>query len=179
MSGGTPDRPVFEPVALEPGGATTRVLRIANGGQEALTFELRIATGAGPAAAGGGEVVRVEGQTPNETDPTADPSLVPYAEYSGSHLYFGISTFGEILPYQYPIGNEHLRVGTYLAGYTLAYRVGSTERLAYAAFHARSSLTSVSYEQLENSASRVRVGKSSVSSPRSAGRCSMRAELVA
>ncbi len=144
--------PALEPVTLEPGGATTRVLRIANEGGEALTFDLRIATAVAPEP--GGEVIVVEEQTPNQTDPTGDPSLVPYAEYSGTHLHFGISGFGEIMPYQYPVGNGQLR---FLAGYTLAYRVGAAERLAIAGFSSRNSLTPVSYEELENSASRVRV----------------------
>ena len=90
----------------------------------------------------------VEEETPNDTDPTDDPSLTPHAVYSGDHLYFGISAYGEIMPYQYPVGNEHLRLGTYVAGYTLAYRSDGSERLAYAAYDGRSSLTPVSYEEL-------------------------------
>ena len=71
--------------------------------------------------------------------------------YSGDHIHFGITNYGEIMPFQHPLGNEHLDVLTRISGYTVSYFVGGSEVTAYAATEVRSGITPVSYETLESS----------------------------
>ncbi len=142
-------------VTLAPGATTTQVISITNDGGADLAFDLSIATVSGTASSG--QPIVSTGPTENDTLPTQDPALVPYADYFGDHLRFGISNYGEIMPFQYPIGTEHLRVGSYYAGYFLAYAVAGADRLAWAGFGTRSGMVPVTYEELENSAAKVRV----------------------
>ncbi len=72
----------------------------------------------------------------------------PFNEYTGDFLHFGISnTYGEIMPYQYPVGNEHLMLGTFLCGYTLSYLQGGEEFLAYATYDAQYEVTEGFFEE--------------------------------
>ncbi len=68
--------------------------------------------------------------------------------YTGDFMQFGITnTYGEIMPYQYPVGNEHLMVGTYRCGYTLSYLEAGEEYLAYAIYFERQNMSTGSYEE--------------------------------
>jgi hypothetical protein len=103
---------------------------------------------------GTGVATVTQGPTPNRTAPTTDPPVIA-AEYSGDHLRFGLTTHGEIMPFQYPIGNEHLRLGSYVSGYTLAYRIGGVDHVTYAYYDQRFGITPVSYTELTNDPMRV------------------------
>jgi subtilisin family serine protease len=94
------------------------------------------------------------GPTRNVTNPTTDPPSIA-AVYSGDHLEFGLTNYGEIMPYQYPIGNEHLEVGAYVSGYTLAYRVSGVDNVTWAAYESRAGITPVSYTEIANDPLRV------------------------
>ena len=56
------------------------------------------------------------------------------------------------MPFQYPNGNEHLNVGSPLSGYTLAYRSGGLDHVAFASYSFRVGLTVVSYREITNTA---------------------------
>lgn len=73
--------------------------------------------------------------------------------YTGDYLSFGISNYGEIMPFQFPVGNEHLELGTYLSGYTVAYRVSGMDYIASAAYYNRYGIMPVSYREIVNNAS--------------------------
>ena len=69
--------------------------------------------------------------------------------YTGDNLYFGITNdFGEIMPFQYPIGMEHLMVGSYMCGYTISYLSNGSEYTAYSVFEDRYNFEAGSYEEL-------------------------------
>src|SRR5262249_32134208 len=68
---------------------------------------------------------------------------------------FGISDVGEIMPFQSPLGFEHLAWGTFLSGYTLAYEVGGVDHIAFAVFTTRNNIVPFSYRELENSPTRT------------------------
>src|SRR5262249_36113339 len=79
------------------------------------------------------------------------PPFAPLAgSYSGAALSFGITNYGEVMPFQYPVGNEHLAVGWYVSGYTVAYGVGGQDHVCYAVNYDRSCITPVSYTELRN-----------------------------
>ncbi len=155
------------------GEVQTQQLTVANNGGSDLVFDIRIegasatlgvvGTDRGPsarmaevrAAHSGPPVVSAESQvTPNQTDPTEGP-VVLEGDYLGDHLHFGITDYGEIIPFQYPDGNEHLALGTWLSGYTVAYLVDGSDRVSYASYDARSGITPVSYVELVNTPTQV------------------------
>jgi|GEM_PF-3505457 len=70
--------------------------------------------------------------------------------YTGNNMSFGITDdYGEIMPFQFPVGNEHLYVGDYICGYTLSYLYPTGgEYLAYSVYEYRDNIRSVSYEEL-------------------------------
>jgi uncharacterized membrane protein len=163
-------------VVLEPGASATEPLMIGNTGGSDLVFSLFVTTGdfgfVGVASTAGARVPRA---APGDAAVTARDSgesaralrgnesgvsqmpLVVSGMYTGDHLYFGITDYGEIMPFQHPVGNEHLDVLTRISGYTVSYFVGATEVTAYAATDVRSGITPVSYQTLENSSERVLV----------------------
>ncbi len=100
--------------------------------------------------------VSIKSQAPtlNKLNPSSGPLMLA-GEYSGDNLYFGISNYGEIMPFQYPIGTEHLAVGTYISGYTLAYFTGGYDNLAYTSYYTRSGITPISYKELVNNSSQL------------------------
>jgi hypothetical protein len=98
--------------------------------------------------------VTTNGPTLNQTDPTPEPVALA-AEYTGAFLHFGITDYGEIMPFQYPVGNEHLRVGSYIAGYTIAYMAGGVDYVCHAGFDRRSGIAPVSFTELVNDPVRV------------------------
>jgi subtilisin family serine protease len=142
---------------LYTGATAERTLTLSNTGGSDLSFRIRARRPAPGAAAAGTPVTAsgpLAGPTPNTLSPTTGTPVV-HAEYSGTHLRFGLSEVGEVMPFQYPIGNEHLALGTWHAGYTLAYEAGGTDRLAYAVYAGRLNVAPVSYQELENTAARV------------------------
>jgi len=165
-----PEPETMPPVWLEKNDETTRVLTLHNDGGDKLTFELRLARSA-PAVditldRQVEQIAVVRLDTPNLDTNPKESDLKPYAEYSGDHLHFGITEYGEIMPFQYPIGTEHLRKGFYGSGYTVAYRHGGTDKVVYAGYGARSGMIPVSYEELENSLTGLNVRVTAESSDR-------------
>ncbi len=86
---------------------------------------------------------------PRSNDVQTTPSSPKFAgEYSGTYLHFGISAFGEIMPFQYPDGNEHLANGAYLSGYTVAYMANGNDNVKFAGYDSRYGIVPVSYQEL-------------------------------
>src|SRR5262245_61929252 len=83
------------------GGSVTRALRITNTGGSDLNYELA-----------------VRGVPAGRS---TSPGTPLSGGYSGAALAFGITNYGEVMPFQHPVGNEHLAVGNWYSGYTLAY----------------------------------------------------------
>src|SRR6185295_11086637 len=92
----------------------------------------------------------------NQTHPNAAPPSIR-AAYEGANLRFGIIEFGEIMPLQFPVGNEHLAIGAFVSGYTLAYFSGGTDHVYYSTYYVRNGIVPVSYRELENTPARVSV----------------------
>lgn len=86
-------------ITLEQDYAATTVLTIGNTGDATLDYDIRIQEYAPAAVAPSGDGY-MTGSSPNDWFPTTDPTLTPQATYSGDHLYFGITEYGEIMPYQ-------------------------------------------------------------------------------
>ncbi len=91
----------------------------------------------------------------SKLDESSQTASVASGVYTGDFLSFGISDYGEIMPFQFPIGNEHWQEGTYLSGYTVAYRVSGVDNIAIVGFDHRSRILPVSYTELINNASEV------------------------
>lgn len=144
--------------SLLTGETSTRQVTISNTGESDLAYGIAIqelmADDTSPAM--NQPIMGGQDPTPNVTDPTTEP-IEPEAVYGGDYLSFGISTYGEIMPYQYPVGNEHLMVGAFLAGYTVAYRFEGTDHVCYAAYGERLGIEPVSYTESANNALRVAV----------------------
>ncbi|MFQ6072833.1 MAG: hypothetical protein ACE5KT_09075, partial [Methanosarcinales archaeon] len=133
---------------------TTRTLTIGNNGTGVLEFEISDVSGTTISTTSEPMVITLK--TPNdETTETNDEenTILPSA-YKGKYLYFGISKYGEIMPFQYPRGIEHLRVGAYYEGYTVAYNDGR-DHVAWAGYGTRSGITPVSYREIENTSTRL------------------------
>jgi hypothetical protein len=76
--------------------------------------------------------------------------------YAGTHLRFGITDYAELMPFQQPLGNEHLQIGTSrISGYTVAYGVTGSDNIARASFFSRSNIAPVSYTEIENDGIKV------------------------
>jgi hypothetical protein len=88
--------------------------------------------------------------TPNETEPTAGP-VITAGDYTGDYLRIGISNFGEILPFEYPDGSEHLAVLNYLSGYTVAYEADGSDHVALSGIGSRIGIVPISYREITNS----------------------------
>ena len=138
------------------GETAERTLTVSNTGGSDLVFEVRPARITDTPGSGTPVPVPEALQSPtrNSTQPTP-PSPQAQGEYQGAHIRFGLTAYGEVLPFQSPVGNEHLAVGSYLSGYTVAYMVGGQDRLAYASYDSRVNLVPVSYQELENTPTRV------------------------
>ena len=65
--------------------------------------------------------------------------------YVGSHLAFSISDFGEVIPFQYPVGNEHLNQGNLVSGYNLMYDVDGVTKNSHAYYESRLNINSGEY----------------------------------
>ena len=139
------------------GGETAaQTLHLGNQGSAALEFQLRAVYGVGGASASTTTAAAPMPAAPtlNESAPASAPPEVA-GMYSGDRMTFGISDFGEIMPFQMPTGNEHLQVGTYLSGYMVAYMDGGIDRIRWCANYDRFGFVPVSYQEIENSSSRV------------------------
>jgi len=75
--------------------------------------------------------------------------------YSGTYLHFGISDYGEIMPFQFPIGNEHLEQGSFISGYNIAYFDGVFDNVTFAAFENQLGINAVSYTEIKNTSEEV------------------------
>jgi subtilisin family serine protease len=143
-------------VETETGRVETRTVLVRNEGGSDLIFT---ASGFGVTGSteSGPPVTLPEGlraPTANATAPSTTPPSVQ-AVYSGTHLQFGITPYGEVMPFQYPIGTEHLQVGSFISGYTVAYVVFGLDRLAYSVNESRQNMAVESYTEIENTPSRV------------------------
>jgi Zn-dependent metalloprotease len=94
--------------------------------------------------------LRIVETGPPENKISGPQPAVPLNIYSGQYLSYLITTYGEIMPFQYPIGTEHLQVGTYLSGYTVAYMLSGVDKVAYAVNSARSGIVARSYRDIVN-----------------------------
>ena len=156
--------------ALLTGQTDTQTLTISNTGGNDLSFRLfaQMADSGAPVSSlprtggipspdqqrVGVAAAVVTGPTPNGSSPSTGP-VVTAGEYSGSFLRFGITDYGEIMPFQYPLGNEHLRIGSYYSGYTVAYFSSGQDHVAFAATASRSGIVPVSYQELVNTLSEL------------------------
>ncbi|MFQ5607172.1 MAG: choice-of-anchor D domain-containing protein, partial [Candidatus Zixiibacteriota bacterium] len=96
--------------------------------------------------------------TLNETSPTTLARQTMDVFYTGDHLGFGVSDYGEIMPFSHPAGiSEHLAAGVWVSGYNLSYTISGSNRLAYSAYNARLSIIPVSLTQLVNDSSVAKV----------------------
>ncbi len=150
---------------LSYGESATRTLTIANPGGAALEVTLS-AVPAPASAPGAARIGPARGVPSIDADPAGAPQpplavpanagaaapgvAVLAGSYSGTYLNFGISDYGEIMPFQYPPGIEHLFVSSPLSGYTVAYRTGGVDHLVFAGYQARAGLGAVAYRELVN-----------------------------
>ena len=165
-------------VALVTGGTANRTLTISNTGGSPLTVSVSAEVshgglgptgaaasgpGAGVSSGGGGRrIVRAEAAAiPGKKTLTRNDQPGPRGPmsqagaYSGQYLDFGITDYGEIMPFQYPDGNEHLAEGSYLSGYTVAYVQGGIDHVAFAGYDTRLGIDPVSYNVLVDDPTQV------------------------
>ncbi|HEU4764364.1 MAG TPA: choice-of-anchor D domain-containing protein, partial [Candidatus Eisenbacteria bacterium] len=141
---------------VETGQTATRTLTLRNDGGSDLVFQA-YSDDPAPAPPADSSVAipdSLRGPTANTLAPTPGEPQVQ-AVYAGTYLRFGVTSFGEIMPYQYPLGNEHLQVGNYTSGYTLAYESGGTDHVGFAFVSNHYGLAPEQYREIENSPSRV------------------------
>jgi subtilisin family serine protease/trehalose utilization protein len=151
--------PALVSADLFTGGSTERTFLISNTGGSELDFSVRAVRPPGSAAQASLTMPvalpeSLAAVVHNHVDPHAT-APVPEAIYSGTFLTFGITELGELMPFQYPPGNEHLAVGTYLDGYTLAYVASGIDQIAFSVYTYRQNIVPFSYHELENSANRA------------------------
>jgi hypothetical protein len=86
--------------------------------------------------------------------------------YTGQFLHFGISdSYGEIMPYQYPIGNEHLFNGSYVCGYHVSYLPPAGDPyIAWTSYEERLNISPGTYEELINTPQMIQVKTSNLTS---------------
>jgi hypothetical protein len=85
----------------------------------------------------------------NQKNQTTGYSQPLAGTYTGDYLSFGLTDYGEIMPFQCPVGVEHLQVGGYYSGYTVCYNDGA-DHVAYAGYQTRSGIVPVSYTEVSN-----------------------------
>jgi Zn-dependent metalloprotease len=144
----TPDRMVDR---LNIGDTANRVLTIANAGGDRLDYRATVRYISSPAIVPDVLLPLRTGLTgPPGNKIAGSPENVATLSYGGQYLSFGISSYGEIMPFQYPVGTEHLQAGAYVSGYTVAYIAGGIDKVAYAAYDYRSGIVPVSYRDIVN-----------------------------
>ena len=149
--------------SLLTGQTVTRMLTIENTGGSALDFEISVHTppasvrplpiGAVPPIGVG--VSQSGTLAGGPADGPSTPSL--QGTYSGTHLAFGITNHGEIMPFQSPPGLEHLESGTFLSGHTVAYVAQGQDHACYAVHFDHACLTPQSYREVRNTPQSVEV----------------------
>ncbi|MGB2696683.1 MAG: glutaminyl-peptide cyclotransferase [Candidatus Zixiibacteriota bacterium] len=162
------------------GDTLTQVVTVSNEGENNLDFKITIKEKHYPASLEqarfktfleeyhGESVYRASQQNPvysdkysrgvlQYTEPEDKPllkgSIEGVVEYSGDYLNFGISDYGEIIPFEYPIGRQQL----WGSGYTVIYMVNDTDYVKWARPEYRVGIVPVSYAELVNDSSRLRV----------------------
>jgi hypothetical protein len=80
---------------------------------------------------------------------------VPLSSYDGTQMTFGVSDYGEIVPFQHPNGTEHVAVGGILEGYVVCYRDSAGDHIARAHYGTRNGIIPVSRSEIENSTTRT------------------------
>jgi subtilisin family serine protease len=135
---------------------STQRLTVRNTGGSELDVSVSVGDGV-PDPAPGSPVnvpAALRAPTRNRTSPSTGAPVIQ-SEYGGTNLHFGITPYGEIMPFQFPPGIEHLRVGSFIAGYTVSYLVSGLERTWYTAYESHFGIVPLSYTELENSPARL------------------------
>ncbi|MEM7107818.1 MAG: choice-of-anchor D domain-containing protein [Bacteroidota bacterium] len=101
--------------------------------------------------------VNKELENSSEQNQVRGDSKLYGVEYSGDHIYFGITDYGEVMPYQYTIGNEHLAVGSWYSGYTVVYRYDGVDNIYFSGYDQRSGIVPISYMEVVNTDDRLEV----------------------
>lgn len=148
---------------LYTGEKSTQSIVVTNNGGSDLHFEILVQGDTNVGFSMGNK--KFDAKTPvempqqptlNTTAPHSGPVTLA-GSYTGEYLSFGISDYGEIMPFQFPVGNEHLASGVYLSGYTVAYEAGGYDNVGYAAFGNRNFISPVSYTEITNNESLVEI----------------------
>jgi len=150
-------------VVLTAGDSVTAPLEIRNLGQGTLAFDLHLL----PVDRNLDELLRSLTDRPAPRDLPSGPAAQNLADsgsremvpttIAGDFLEFDITPYGEIMPFQYPRGTEHLQVGGYYSGYTVAYRTDGVDNVAYAYYGLRGNVTPVTRQVLVDDGDRTEV----------------------
>jgi len=164
-------------VVLAPDDTSSQIMRIKNKGNDTLTFNIRESSSPFYLKA-----VALQSRSPksllhtqkrigkfdkqlsivslkkntlkvkgNNQIPTG--ALHPLAgTYTGDYLHFGLTDYGEIMPFQYPVGTDHLPY--YLSGYTVCYNNGM-DHIEWAGYGSREGIIPVSYTEVVNDVNRA------------------------
>jgi hypothetical protein len=156
---------------LTTGESGSHILTIGNAGGNNLTFEImdESVEGAGPLVALNKNQIKLGVENKTESTDLLNQSLESQSDkkefqsdepeggslpttggyYTGDYLQFNISDYGEVIPFQYPIGTEHLKIGSYLSGYTVCYNDGG-DKVEWAGYEVRSGIETVFYNEIVN-----------------------------
>ncbi len=95
----------------------------------------------------------------NQAKTRLAPITSNYIVVRDGDFAFGVSKYGEIcspsVGLEYTSGYEHIAVGFYLEGYTIAYYKDSRDNLAYSVYGSRSSIVPVGFYIVENSTKQI------------------------
>jgi hypothetical protein len=78
-------------------------------------------------------------------------------EYQGDYLRFGLTEYGEIMPFEYPLGVEQLACGSWISGFGLAYGTMGGDVYCTANYSQRYGLQPISYEEIQDDPTGVQV----------------------
>ena len=130
-------------VGLTSGDSTTLSLNISNSGNAALNFNIHAVPVLTKSVL---STQKIDVANASKTiQKNSNVSVKMMAQYTGEKLSFGISEYGEIMPFMFPVGTEHLAFGSLYSGYTIAFEVGGTDKVEFAGYEVRYGLTPVSY----------------------------------
>ena len=154
--------PMSLSATLGNGDSTSLSLEIQNTGAGTLAFSLltkRSDSTTGALVAGWQDRYEpIDGSgEPSDLNTLGTTGSEPVASYTGDYLSFGISNYGEIMPFQFPVGTEHLQIGAFVSGFCVAYRVGISDFVAYASYDNHMDLLPMSSTVIEDSPSRLEV----------------------
>ena len=95
----------------------------------------------------------------NQAKTRLTPITSDYLVVRDGDFAFGVSKYGEIcspsVGLEYTSGYEHIAVGAYLEGYTIAYYEDSEDKLAYSVYDSRSFIVPVGFYIVENSTEQI------------------------